>query len=226
MENDLAKARAAAKSLEFVENGMTLGLGTGSTVAHFLRLLGERVCDGLSIRGIPTSEQTRRQAMAEGIPLVGFEETEELDLCVDGADEIDSSFRLIKGGGGALLREKIVASASRRVVIIADAGKWVEKLGTFPLPVEVVPFAWPLLAHRIGGLGANTVLRVREDGEPFVTDSGNLILDCHFGRIEQPEQLARQLGALPGIVEHGLFIGLAHTVILGRPDGVEVLGRP
>lgn len=220
MDLDL-KRIAGEKAAEFVEDGMVVGLGTGSTVYWTLRRLGERVREGLRIRGIPTSRQTERIAVSLGIPLTGFDEVTEVDLAVDGADEIGPGFDLIKGGGGALLREKLVAAASRRFIVVAAESKLVPHLGAFPLPVEVVPFAWQTTARRIGGQA-----RLREaDGKPFVTDNGNYILDCAYGKIDAPAELARSLKAIPGVVEHGLFIGMADTVVVGAPDGARVLRR-
>ncbi|HVY83869.1 MAG TPA: ribose-5-phosphate isomerase RpiA [Caulobacterales bacterium] len=227
--SDLAKLNAAKAALDYIEDGMTLGLGTGSTAAHFVRLLGERVRGGLKVRGVPTSEATRAQAEAEGIPLVDLDQVSELDLDIDGADEIDAHFRLIKGGGGALLREKIVAAASRRMLVIADASKAVKTLGAFPLPIEVIPFGFGATARHITGAlracgceGTELVLREAPSRQPFVTDCGNYILDAHAQRIPHPERLADALKGITGVVEHGLFIGLARTVILGDEKGVEI----
>ncbi len=219
------KRRAAARSLDFVAPGMVLGLGTGSTAAIMVELLGERVRAGLAVTGIPTSDATAALAQRCGVTLTSLEQVEELDLTIDGADETDGELRLIKGGGGALLREKIVASLSKRVVIIADAGKKVARLGAFPLPVEVVPFAAPAILPRLAAFGCDAKLRSTGDGGPFVSDEGNHIIDCSFGAIEDPESLARQLNAIPGVVEHGLFLGIAERVLLGGADGVEELVR-
>jgi ribose 5-phosphate isomerase A len=229
MSSDDWKRQAAAAVLDLVMPGMRLGLGSGSTAAIFVKLLGERVRAGLQIVSVPTSEATARLAIAEGIDIVSLDDEPMLDLTVDGADEIDPNLRLIKGGGGFHLREKIVASASDRLVIIADASKKVETLGKFPLPIEVVSFGLASTRHYIGLMAADAgcegplTLRHGPDGRPFVTDSGNLILDAAFGRIEEPELLADALKVVPGVVEHGLFLGLADTAILGGPDGVEVL---
>lgn len=219
------KRLAAQRSLEYVHDGMCLGLGSGSTAAIMLELLGQRVREGLRVRGVPTSETSRQLAAREGIPLVGFDEISQLDLTIDGADEVDRDLNLIKGGGGALLREKIVASLSQRVVIIVDSHKQVQRLGAFALPIEVVQFAWRPLAERLGKLGVQPVLRPDRNGQPLVTDEGNFILDCAFGRIDDPVALAALLNQLPGVVEHGLFVGLAHTVIVGRGETTEVLER-
>jgi ribose 5-phosphate isomerase A len=225
--------RAAAKAaLDLIEPGMRLGLGTGSTAAHFVDLLGAQVRDGLRVIGVPTSEATRRQAEALGIPLTTLDDMPALDLTIDGADEIDPAFRLIKGGGGALLREKIVATASARMVVIADHTKLVPTLGCFPLPVEIVAFGHAATRHSVAAVcreltGSDDLRwRVSADGRGlFTTDSGHLILDCALGRIDEPDRLASALVALPGVVEHGLFIHQCDTAILAGPDGVAVLGR-
>lgn len=219
------KRLAAERSLDYVRDGMCLGLGSGSTAAIMLELLGQRVRQGLRVRGVPTSEASRQLAQREGIPIVNFDEVSELDLAIDGADEVDPQLNLIKGGGGALLREKIVASLSRRVMIIADSHKQVPHLGAFPLPVEVVPFAWRPLAQRLRDLGSSPALRPGRDGRPLVTDEGNYILDCAFGRIDAPPALAARLDAMPGVVDHGLFVGLADTVIFGRDEGTVIVER-
>ncbi|SFV39117.1 ribose-5-phosphate isomerase RpiA [Hyphomicrobium facile] len=229
MSTDDWKRQAAEQALTYVEDGMKLGLGTGSTAAKFVDLLGAKVKSGLKVVCVPTSEATRAQAAALGIPLTTLDETPELDLTIDGADEIDSDLRLIKGGGGALLREKIVAVASDRVVIIADNSKRVENLGLFPLPLEVVPFGLGATQNLIVKLAADcgcegeVKLRVGTDGKPFVTDNGNHILDCAFGLIDDPEALDDALKLVPGVVESGLFIGIADVGIIAGPKGVEVL---
>ncbi len=210
------KEEAARRSLTFVKDGHVVGLGTGSTASYAIRFLGERVREGLKIHGIPTSVQSRDLAARLGIPLTSFEESTRIDVTIDGADEINPVLQLIKGGGGALLREKIVASASRQVVIIADSGKQVPVLGKFPLPVEVVPFAEALLIKRIGALGASVELRKGQTGQPFITDEGHHILDCSFGQIADPSGLAGELDRMPGVVEHGLFLGLADVALIGR----------
>jgi ribose 5-phosphate isomerase A len=223
---DELKRRAAAAALGAVVPGMRLGLGTGSTAAHFVRLLGEKVAAGLDVVAVPTSEATRRQAEDCGIPLTTLDETPELDLDIDGADEIGPGLALIKGGGGALLREKIVAAASRHMIVIADAGKQVAALGAFPLPIEVVPFGLEAtrraIARAAAEAGCRGEISLRHDagGHAFVTDGGHLILDARFGRIDQPEALAARLAAIPGVVEHGLFLGLAHEAILAGTGGI------
>ncbi len=225
---DDPKMRAAAAALDHVESGMRLGLGTGSTAAHFVRLLGERVRGGLDIVGVPTSEATARLARDAGIALSTLDETPELDLDIDGADEIGPGLALVKGGGGALLREKIVASAAARMIVIADESKWVETLGAFPLPVEILAFgvtATVLAVERTTlelGLPAAFDLRIR-DGKTFVTDSGNFVLDASFGRIPDPEALASCLSAIPGVVEHGLFLGYADLALIATATGVRTL---
>jgi ribose 5-phosphate isomerase A len=221
MANDQEKEAAARASLRFVKDGQVVGLGTGSTAAYFIKLLGEQVKNGLCIRGIPTSVRSRELAESLGIPLTTLDECQEIAVTVDGADEVDPQLRLIKGGGGALLREKIVASATQQMVVVADATKQVQRLGKFPLPVEVIKFAQALVAKRISALGAEVQLRTSPDGKPFVTDENNHILDCCFGEIQDPDALARQLNDMPGVVEHGLFIGLASVVLFAR--GSEIV---
>ncbi len=225
MSNDHEKEAAARASLRFVQSGNIVGLGTGSTAAHAVRLLGDRVRDGLNIRGIPTSTGTRDLALASGIPLTTLDEFQQLDITIDGTDEFDPQLNLIKGGGGALLREKIIASASKQLVIIADSSKQVATLGKFPLPVEVIPFAEALVAKKIAALGARVQRRQSADGKPYITDEGHHILDCHFGQIIDPPPLARLLSDMPGIVEHGLFIGMASVVLIAKGDAVQEFRR-
>ena len=221
-----AKRRAGERAVEFVEDGMTVGLGTGSTAYWMVEALGLRVREGLRVRCVPTSRRTEEQARALGIPLVGLGDVLELDLAIDGADEIGPGLALIKGGGGALLREKLVASAARRFVVIADALKKVEVLGRFPLPVEVVPFAWELTARRVAEVTrAEPALRRGERSEPYVTDNGNFILDCRCGEIPDPARTERELKALVGVVECGLFVGMADLAVIAAGEGVEVV-RP
>jgi ribose 5-phosphate isomerase A len=224
-QSDLEKEAAARASLRFVHDGNVVGLGTGSTAAYAVRFLGDQVRAGLKIRGIPTSVHTRDLAASLGIPLTTLDECQQIDVDIDGADEFDPQLNLIKGGGGALLREKIIASASRQVVIIADSGKQVAVLGKFPLPVEVIPFAQPLVAKRITALGASVKLRQDAKGNPFVTDEGHHILDCSFGKIPDPPALARILSDMPGVVEHGLFINLASVVLVAKGENVTELRR-
>jgi ribose 5-phosphate isomerase A len=228
---DELKRQAAARALEHVRDGMKLGLGTGSTAKHFVELLGERVRAGLDVIGVPTSEATLADAARCGIRLTTLDDIDRLDLTVDGADEIDPSLNLIKGGGGALLREKIVAAASDRMIVIADDSKWVEVLGRFPLPVEVVPFGLAATRRAIGeaiaqsGNSGQMVLRKGKDGHVFVTDGGHWIIDAHLGRIADAGRLAGLLASIPGVVEHGLFVGLASMAILAGPRGIRVVER-
>ena len=229
---DGLKRQAAARALEHVRDGMKLGLGTGSTAKHFVELLGDKVKGGLRVVGVPTSEGTRAQAQANGVPLTTLDEIDHLDLTVDGADEVDPQLNLIKGGGGALLREKIVASASDRMIVIADDSKWVEPLGRFPLPIEVVPFGLAATQRALAdafvrsGVSGQMVVRKAADGHVFVTDGGHWIVDVRLGEIQDAPRLAGLLSAIPGVVEHGLFIGLASTVILAGAQGIRVIERP
>jgi len=232
MNPDAQKRAAAARAIEFVRPGMRLGLGTGSTAKHFVELLGERVRAGLDVVGVPTSEATRADAIRCGVRLTTLDETPELDLTVDGADEIAPDLSLIKGGGGALLREKIVAAASARMIVISDQSKLVATLGRFPLPIEVTPFG--LMATRqaiekaISGIQRSGPLTLRQgkDGHPFVTDGGHWIIDAALGRIDDPKAMAHALSGIPGVMEHGLFVGLAHMAIIGGPDGTKITDRP
>jgi len=208
---------------------MTLGLGTGSTAAHFIDLLQPLMAEGYSLRGIPTSQASRRQAEAIGVEIIEPDETTQIDLAVDGADEVDPDLNLIKGGGGALLREKIVASAAKEFIVIADKSKRVAALGAFPLPVEIEPFGWALTVRRLrevfaeaGLMKANLELRPGND-TPFLTDGGNLIVDCALGRIDDPAALDHALTAIPGVIETGLFCGMTHMVIFGDEDGVSIV---
>jgi ribose 5-phosphate isomerase A len=225
MANQAEKQTAAQASLRFVKDGDIVGLGTGSTASIAVRLLGERVSAGLNIRGIPTSVETQQLATELGIPLLTLDEVQQIDVTIDGADEVNPQLQLIKGGGGAMLREKIIASASRKMVVVADSSKQVSVLGKFPLPVEVIRFAQSLVAARITALGASVSLRKRSDGEPYITDEGHHILDCHFGEIPDPPALARELDSMPGLVEHGLFIGLASVALIARGGEVVELRR-
>ena len=221
-----AKQRAGFKAAEFIEDGMTVGLGTGSTAYWAVERLGERVREGLRVRGVPTSRRTEEQARRLGIPLVTLGEAGELDIAIDGADEIGPGLALIKGGGGALLREKLVAAAARRFVVIADKSKKVEVLGRFPLPVEVVQFAWEVTARRVAEvMGVEPSLRRDERGGVYVTDNGNYILDCRCGEIADPSKTERELKLLTGVVECGLFVGMADAAIVATEDDVEVIGR-
>lgn len=225
MSTDYEKQLAAEGSLQFVNDGDVVGLGTGSTATIAIQLLGAKVKEGLRIVGIPTSQRSKQLAEGLGIPLTTLDEVQQIDVAIDGADEIDLQLQLIKGGGGALLREKVVASAARQFVVIGDSSKQVPALGAFPLPVEVIPFAEALVARRISALGATVNLRRYAYGNPFNTDEGHHILDCHFGEIRDPERLARTLSDMPGIVEHGLFINMSTIVLIGKGEEVVELRR-
>ena len=231
MDLDTQKRAAAARAVEFVRPGMRLGLGSGSTAKHFVELLAERVGAGLEVVAVPTSEVTRSDAERLGVPLTSLDETPVLDLTVDGADEIAPDLSLIKGGGGALLREKIVASASARMVVIADETKWVAALGRFLLPIEVVPFGLAATRRAVeaaaaaAGCPGPALLRRGKDGHVFVTDGGHWILDAALERIADPRALADRLDGIAGVVEHGLFIGLAHAAVLAGSSGVRVVER-
>ncbi|MCA1360008.1 ribose-5-phosphate isomerase RpiA [Bradyrhizobium sp. IC3069] len=235
MTMDQLKRQAAARALEEVRDGMQLGLGTGSTAKHFVELLGERVAAGLKVIGVPTSEATRADAERCGVKLTTLDEIDHLDLTIDGADEIDPELNLIKGGGGALLREKIVAAASDRMIVIADDSKWVPTLGKFPLPIEVIPFGLGATRRAIekafAECGVSGQMAVRKakggdkDGHVFVTDGGHWIVDAQLGRITDPPGLAKALSAIPGVVEHGLFIGLASSAVLAGGGGIRVIER-
>lgn len=217
MSND-PKAIAGTYAANLVQDGMIVGLGTGSTSRFAILRLGERVKEGLQITAIPTSEASAQLARELGITLVDFEHTHHLDITIDGADEIDEHFYMVKGGGGALLREKVVASMTKRQICIVDPNKYVEKLGRFPLPVEIVQFGWQVTFRRIEALGGKPKVRQR-DGKPYITDNGNFILDCDFYPIEDAPKLEQQLKMMTGVVEVGLFINLAHTLIIGQADG-------
>jgi ribose 5-phosphate isomerase A len=232
MNAETHKRDAAAGALDFVRPGMRLGLGTGSTARPFVELLGERVRAGLDVIAVPTSEATRALAEQCGIRLTTLDATPELDLTIDGADEIAPDLILIKGGGGALLREKIVAAASARMVVIADVSKWVATLGRFPLPIEVVPFGLGATERAVASVFTATgnagplTLRRDKAGHAFVTDGGHFILDAALGAIADPRSLAARLTAIPGVVEHGLFIGLASVAVIAGPEGRRIVERP
>jgi ribose 5-phosphate isomerase A len=232
MDVEAQKRAAAARAVEFIRPGMRLGLGTGSTAKHFVDLLAERVRGGLDVVAVPTSEATRAQAERLGIALTTLEETPELDLTIDGADEIAPDLTLIKGGGGALLREKIVAAASAKMLVIADQSKWVQNLGRFPLPIEIAPFGAAATRRAVeaataaAGCPGPALPRKAPNGHPFVTDGGHWLLDAQLQRIGDPKTLAARLSAVPGVMEHGLFIGLAGAAIVAGPDGVRLIERP
>ncbi|MGD9924138.1 MAG: ribose-5-phosphate isomerase RpiA [Pseudorhodoplanes sp.] len=229
MTSDALKRQAAARALDWVRPGMRLGLGTGSTARHFVELLGDRVRAGLDVVGVPTSEVTAADARRVGVPLATLDQYPQLDLTIDGADEIGPGLALIKGGGGALLREKIVAAASQHMIVIADDSKLVAVLGAFPLPIEIVPFGIAATERAIGdvlrrlSLPVRMTLRVDAGGHPFVTDGGHRIIDAAIGPIAQPGVLAQGLTAIPGVVEHGLFLGLARTAIVAGASGIRVI---
>ncbi len=231
MSADENKRRAAAEAVKLVDPEMTLGLGTGSTAAHFIDLLGERVRDGLYVRGIPTSRETAQRALKAGIPLIEPDETTIIDLAVDGTDEADGHLNLIKGGGGALLREKIIASSAKRFVVIADESKRVDTLGAFPLPVEIDTFSWALSVQRLrsaladlGYPNAPVTLRPSDDGV-FMSDGGHFIVDCQLGRIANAAALDTALQAIPGIVETGLFVGVVERIIFAGASGIDTITR-
>lgn len=226
MEKEELKKLAGEKAVEHIEDGMIVGLGTGSTVEYTLRKLGTLVRDGLKIKGIPTSIHTQRTAKEEKIPLTTLEENPVIDVTIDGADEVDSDMNLIKGGGGALLREKVIAFNSKKVIIVIDDSKVVKALGIdFPLPVEVVKFGWTSTKKTLEDFGCNVELRKIMGEEPFITDNSNYILDCEFERIAEPEQLEIDMNNIPGVVENGLFIGLVDEVIVGGKQGILTLDK-
>ena len=227
MANEEEKEAAGRAAAKLVRDGDIVGLGTGSTAYFAVVSLGERVKAGLKIIGIPTSVHTADLARAVGIPLTTLDEHPEIDITIDGADEVDPKLNLIKGGGGALTREKVIATASKKMVVVADSGKIVRVLGKFPLPVEVIAFARTVVERKIVSLGGSPKLRLKLDGSPYLTDNGNEILDCSFGKIADPPALARELSGTPGVVEHGLFIGLAKLAIVGRGSSVdEIQAKP
>ena len=214
------KQLSAEAACNYVKDGMIVGLGTGTTAEFAVKKIGNLVHNGLSIRGIPTSNRTKELAEAEGIPLIDFSESMFIDLTIDGADEIDGNLNMIKGGGAALLQEKIVASVSKAEIIVVNRTKLVDQLGAFPLPVEVIPFGWQVVFNQLESLHGNPDLRLNK-GQPQVTDQGNYIIDCHFRKIENPKLLEHQLNMIPGVVENGLFINLCTKMILG--DGEQLI---
>jgi ribose 5-phosphate isomerase A len=221
MTQDEAKRMAATRALEFVEDGMALGLGTGTTAAIFIHELGERVKQGLRVRGIATSDASHQLAESLSIPMTTFDDCPILDLAIDGADEVGPGLALIKGGGGALLREKIVASAARRFLVVADSSKLVNTLGRFPLPVEVIQMALPIVARKLEELGLNPTLRHHPDGAVYITDENNVILDCACSSIPDPAKTAAEIRAIVGVVEHGLFLNMASIALIAGEDGVR-----
>ena len=222
---DAEKQAAARAAIQLVESGNVVGLGSGSTATFAIRFLAERVRSGLKIVGVPTSQATQQLAQQLGIPLATLDEHPAIDIDIDGADEIDPQLNLIKGGGGAMLREKVIASASKRFVVVAESVKLVPHLGKFPLPVEVIAFAEALVKRRIEALGAQVTLRKHKDGGVYVTDEGHHILDCNFGEIGDPPRLNARLHEIPGVVEHGLFIGLAAMAFVGKDGDVLQVKR-
>ena len=218
---DDAKRLAAQKSLEFISDGMVVGLGTGSTATHFIRLLGEKVQRGLRVRGISSSKASEELAKSLSIPIIDLQQCPEIDVAIDGADEVGPGLALIKGGGGALLREKIVASAAKRFIVVADSTKVVKRLGKFPLPVEVIPMASTLVARKLLELGLASKIRRLKTGAEFITDEGNLILDCASVEIQDPDALAASIRKIIGVVEHGLFLNMAEMALIA--DGAKVV---
>ncbi|MGG1636573.1 ribose-5-phosphate isomerase RpiA [Paenibacillus sp. FSL K6-3182] len=217
-----SKKLAAEKAVEFLKDGMVVGLGTGSTAYWAIQKIGQKVKEGLSIKAIATSRASEELAIELGITMLPFAEIEQIDVTIDGADEVNNEWNLIKGGGGALLREKIVAAASKQLIIIVDESKHVAQLGRFPLPVEIVPFGYEMTIKKLRNLGAETTVRTKEN-QMFVTDNGNYIVDCQFGTISQAEQLEHTLNLIPGVVDNGLFIGMATKVIVGYANGTVKL---
>jgi ribose 5-phosphate isomerase A len=220
-----AKKLTGEKAAEYIQDGMIVGLGTGSTAYYAIKKVGEMVRNGLKIKAVPTSKETAELAAEEGIELVELADVESLDLTIDGADEVDPDFNLIKGGGGALLREKIVASATEKLIIVVDESKLVKHLGAFHLPVEITPFSWQYTQRMIEKFSCSSELR-KKDGEIYVTDNGNYILDCDFGKIQDPLKISVELNKLPGVVENGIFAEMAELVVVGYNDGhIEVLDK-
>ena len=222
--SDIAKENAAKTALKIVSDGMLLGIGTGSTAEHFIRLLGHQVKDGFSVMGVTTSERSSELCRNAGIPLTALDDFPELDLAIDGTDEFDQSLNLIKGGGGALLREKIVAASAKRFVVIADESKQVNALGEFPLPIEIIPMAQQPILRRLSNMNVPAFVRQAPDGSPFRTDEGHWIIDGHFGpTISCPTELGQVISGWPGVVEHGLFCNMADQVILGTDNDVSLI---
>lgn len=221
---DSLKKAAALAAVEYVRDGMVVGLGTGSTAKHMVIALGEKVRAGMQLRGVPTSQETAMLARQAGITLIDTDNRWEIDVAIDGADQVDPAFNLVKGGGGALLKEKIVAASARQFIVLVDHTKQVAMLGgSFPLPIEVIPFGWGSTAREIEALTKSRVVLRERNGAPFKTEAGNLIVDVHLVRIDRPQELEVALNQIPGIVETGLFVGRTDIVIVGRPQGVETL---
>lgn len=221
----IAKQITGEKAAEYVKDGMKIGLGTGSTAYYAVKKVGEMVRNGLNVKAVPTSKETAELAEEEGIELIELADVDKLDLTIDGADEVDKDFNLTKGGGGALLREKIVASASEKLIVIVDESKLTDKLGAFPLPVEITPFSWQYTKKMIDKFDCSSKIR-KKDGEIFLTDNGNYILDCDFGQIDDPIKLSEELNKIPGVVENGIFAEMAEIVIVGFDSGeVKILKK-
>ena len=225
MTTELAKQKAAEAAVAEIESDMLVGLGTGSTAAFAIAALGQRVREGLRVTAVGTSLATEAAASAAGITMLDFADVAHTDLVIDGADEIDSAFRAIKGGGGAMLREKIVAASATRMICIVDAGKPVAMLGTRPLPIEVLPFARNFVSDAVRSLGGEPIIRTKADGIPLLSDQANLLIDCHFGPITEPDTLALELTAVPGMLGHGLFLTEIDALFIGRDEGIERLER-
>ncbi|GAE27309.1 ribose 5-phosphate isomerase A [Halalkalibacter wakoensis JCM 9140] len=222
---ELRKKRAGEKAVELIEDGMTIGLGSGSTVYWTIKKIGELVNKGMKIKGVPSSIRTEGWANQFGVPLTDFSQVTELDLAIDGADEVDPSFNLIKGGGGSLVREKIVNAASKKLIIVVDESKVVNNLGEFGVPIEVVPFGWEVTAQRMLQMGCHSIQLRKRENEIYLSNNGNYILDCYFGLIEDAMNLHSQLKQIVGVVETGLFIGMTDHVIVGKDNGVQVLRK-
>lgn len=221
---DSLKKAAALKAVEFVHDGMVVGLGTGSTAKHMVIALGEKIRAGMKLRGVPTSQETAALARQSGIPLIDTENRWDIDVAIDGADQVDPAFNLIKGGGGALLKEKIVAASAKQFIVLVDQTKQVPVLGgSFPLPIEIIPFGWGSTAREIEHLTKSPVVLRERNGTPFKTEAGNLIVDVHLARIEQPADLEIALNQIPGVVETGLFVGRTDLLIVGTAGGTELL---
>ncbi|MBM7678860.1 ribose 5-phosphate isomerase A [Gracilibacillus alcaliphilus] len=215
----MEKQLVGQKAVEYIEEGMIVGLGTGSTVNIVLRELGNKVKQGLKIHGVATSKFTEERALELHIPLIDVADIDHIDIMIDGADEANDQFNLIKGAKGALLREKMIATSSTHFVVVIGEQKYVHKLGAFPLPVEIVPYAWKVTIRQVERLGCRVTLRMSESDIPFITDNGNYIIDCHFNHIEEPSVLSTQINAIPGVVDNGLFVDMADTMIIGKADG-------
>lgn len=224
---DNLKKAAALRAVEFIRDGMVIGLGTGSTAKHLLAAIGQQVRAGRKVRGVPTSQETAALARESGIPLIDTEERWEIDVAIDGADQVDPDFNLIKGGGGALLKEKIVAASAKHFIVMVDYTKQVSVLGgSFPLPIEVIPFGWGSTAREIEALTQSRVVLRNRNGVPFKTEAGHLIVDVHIDRIDRPGELETALNLIPGVVETGLFVGRTNTLIVGTSQGVHTFHVP